>query len=82
MTDTFKIMHSLRRKFIPWDLIAPHEKQAYSNHSQSLKTLNERGGLSPCEAVAVLEDRQWRAMLPGDAEQQLEDIVLSQLRVT
>jgi len=48
---------------IPWSVIAPHEKQALKNHGgQSLKRLAERGGLSPCKAVAVLEDRAWLRM--------------------
>lgn len=45
---------------IPWALIAPHEAQAQRNHWQSLDTLASRGGLSACEALAVIEDRPWR----------------------
>jgi len=44
---------------IPWSVIAPHEAQALKNHDQSPERLAERGGLSVCEAVAVLEDRHW-----------------------
>lgn len=40
---------------VPWDLLAPHEKQALRNHDQTLKRLAERGGLSPAEMVAVIE---------------------------
>jgi hypothetical protein len=47
---------------VPWQLLAPHESQALRNHSQTLKRLAERGGLAPCEAVAILEDRPWRPM--------------------
>lgn len=47
---------------LPWEMIEPHAKQAYSNHSQTLERLAERGGLSPCEAVAILEDRRWSKM--------------------
>ncbi len=47
---------------IPWTLIAPHESQAKANHSQSLEQLAARGGISSCEAVAILEDRPWRQM--------------------
>jgi hypothetical protein len=46
---------------IPWKMIAPHEQQTQRNHRQSLRRLHERGGLSWCEALAVLQDRQWRA---------------------
>lgn len=47
---------------IPWALIEPQDAQAHSNHGQSLERLAERGGLSPSEAVAVIEGRKWRAM--------------------
>lgn len=50
---------------IPWELIAPHEQQALRNHSQSLEKLTSRGGLSPCEAVAVLEDADYRTRWPN-----------------
>lgn len=43
---------------VPWAMIAPHEKRAMSNHGgQSLKVLDRRGGLSPLEMVAALEDK-------------------------
>lgn len=59
--------HSERRRLlsynIPWAMIAPHEAQALKNHGgQSLARLAERGGLAPCEALAVLEDRRWYSM--------------------
>lgn len=44
---------------IPWAVIEPHEPQAGRNHSQTLRGLAGRGGLSPCEAVAVMLDRPW-----------------------
>lgn len=48
---------------IPWAMLAPHEPQAMRNHcGQSLQRLAERGGLSPCEALAVLDDRRWKQM--------------------
>jgi hypothetical protein len=50
---------------IPWEAIAPHERQASANHGQSLETLARRGGLSPYELLAVLLDQPfWRCMLP------------------
>lgn len=52
---------------IAWDMIAPHEAQARRNHSQSLAELAGRGGLSACEAVAVLENRAWQKMDDADA---------------
>lgn len=41
---------------VPWGLLAPHEAQARHNHDQSLTRLAERGGLSPCEMLAVLRN--------------------------
>lgn len=58
----FPIMHGGGVTSIPWDLIAPHETRAGLNHRQTLEHLANRGGLSPCEAVAVLEDRRWHKM--------------------
>lgn len=39
---------------IPWALVADHEKQAQSNHGQTLERLNQRGGLTLCELKAVI----------------------------
>lgn len=47
---------------VPWNLVAPHEEQAHRNHGQTLGRLAARGGLSPAELVAVLEDRPFRYM--------------------
>ena len=60
---------------IPWDLIAPHALQAYNNHGQSLERLASRGGLSACEAVAIIEDRSWRKMPADDAATRLAELV-------
>lgn len=42
---------------VPWDMIGPHDNQAQRNHDQTLERLAQRGGLSACEALAVLGDR-------------------------
>ncbi len=60
---------------IPWGLLEPHEAQAVRNHSQSLRRLAERGGLSTCEAIAVIEDRRWCKMERKDAAEKLNDMV-------
>jgi hypothetical protein len=65
---TFPIMHGDYLRSIPLSLIAPHEQQADRNHSQTLRRLAERGGLSPCEAVAVIRDRPWKADPYAEAE--------------
>lgn len=73
----------LRGGSIPWDLIAPHEKQALENHcGQTLERLAERGGLGTCEAVAVLEDRRWKHMDERIAGAQLQEKVENWHRAT
>lgn len=62
-------------KSIPWAVIAPHERQADRNHGQTLKQLASRGGLSACEAVAVLEDRDWTRMTDEAAVARLLEFV-------
>ncbi len=46
---------------IPWGMIFTKtaRRQAVSNHSQSVHRLHERGGLTPREAVVVLEGRDY-----------------------
>jgi hypothetical protein len=52
-------------EFIRWDALS--DGWAYQNHSQTLERLARRGGLSPCEAAAVIERRQWRRMPDAEA---------------
>jgi hypothetical protein len=59
----------------PWAIIAPHERQAQKNHSQTLARLAERGGLSACEAIAVLTDQPWRRMTFAESHRRLAEIV-------
>ena len=60
---------------LPWEMMAPHEKQADSNHGQTLRRLDQRGGLGACEAVAVLEDREWRPMTYAAANKRLKELL-------
>lgn len=60
---------------VPWAFVAPHERQAQRNHYQTLDRLAQRGGLSPCELVAVLEDRPWRAMPLDAAEDRVRELL-------
>ena len=54
-----------QREWIPWSLIAAHDKQAQRNHAgQNLVRLAQRGGLDAMEAVAVLEDADYRTKWP------------------
>lgn len=56
---------------IPWEMLTPHERQAETNHYQSLERLAQRGGLCASEALAVLEDRRWRSMPLIEANERL-----------
>lgn len=67
--------HSTMVIGIPWTLIAQHESQCLRNHSQTPQQLHNRGGLSSCEAVAVLEDRPWSPMDEVVAQDRLMEIV-------
>ena len=60
---------------IPWAAIAPSELQARRNHDQTLDRLAERGGLSPSEAIAVLEGRHWHSMDWDESVRRLNEIV-------
>lgn len=54
-----------------------NEKQAQINHGQSLDRLAERGGLSPCEALAVVEKRAWkRGINNADTVACLNEIIM------
>lgn len=60
---------------IPWSMIAPCERQAISNHSQDLAKLASRGGLSVCEALAVLDGMPWAKRDLTIANQRLNERV-------
>lgn len=60
---------------IPWAIVANYGESAMRNHDQTLERLAERGGLSPCELIAVLEQRQWRKMTPDEVRSTLLPIL-------
>jgi hypothetical protein len=61
---------------VPWAMIAAHNKQAKLNHcGQDLEHLAKRGGLSACEALAILDDRPWQPMDAIKALRELEERV-------
>ena len=51
---------------LPLAMFAAHAEQAKINHGQTLEVLASRGGLSPAEALAILDDEDWKAR-PRDA---------------
>lgn len=67
----FPILNDPVLKGIPWSALKPHEAQAQRNHSQTLNRLASRGGLSACEAVAIMLDRPWSRVSQGWARAKL-----------
>jgi hypothetical protein len=61
-------------QWIDWAKIAPFEKQALENHSQTLLRLSQRGGLSPREIYAVMKWRGWKDF-PNQSEISDDDCV-------
>lgn len=59
---------------LPWPMMATHERQAKINHDQTIQRLAERGGLSACEACAVLEDREYHRMTVAESHTRLKDL--------
>ena len=68
------IMHDQEITVLPFAMFKPYENQAQSNHWQSLEQLAKRGGLSLCEAVAILENRKWRDMSAAEARARIVDL--------
>lgn len=72
MAETFKVMKGKLLKSVPMAFLEPHRKQAESNHYQTLERLNERGGLTAWEMLAVVYDVDFRRINPSiDHEQHL-----------
>lgn len=72
----FPILNDPIIRSIPWAAIAPHEKQAQRNHSQTLRGLAGRGGLSIHEAYHILKDQEWpfrtfKSSVENDAQYRL-----------
>ena len=55
----FPILNDPIIKCIPWAAILPHEQQALRNHSQTLRRLAGRGGLSIHEAYYIMKNQEW-----------------------
>lgn len=76
--DTYDLMRL--QVYGPVHVVAPmpmfieHAEQAFINHGDVTR-LAERGGVTACEAMAILEDRQWRAMPPSEAYRRLHDFI-------
>lgn len=62
---------------VPWRLLAPHYEWAERNHQQTLQRLAERGGLSLCEMVAIIEHTKYLAMPAEVAQRRIWDAIQS-----
>lgn len=80
MTAQFPIALDPQLKAVPVSVLAPHEAQALKNHGKNLKTLAAQGGLTPEEAVAIIEGRPWERMAFSEARQKLLDYVAGATR--
>ncbi len=64
-------------RFIRWDAL--NEEWADRNHGQTLTRLAERGGLSPCEALANIERRPWRSVALSAAREGIAPYAIPEL---
>ena len=57
----------------PMIMFEEHNAQAMDNHcGQGIVRLAERGGVSPCEALAILDNRPWHSMDRNEAKAELK----------
>ena len=73
MREYMPILQNPEFTQLSWSLIAPHEQQAMANYHQSLEKLASCGGLSFCEAAAILEDRRWSKIVWPAGNERPED---------
>lgn len=64
----YPILGSKPKQYIPYGLLLQHENQAWENHGQSLRQLEQRGGLSWAESLAIIEGKKWRESIQNDNE--------------
>lgn len=73
----FPIRQDDEIKTVPWAMLEEHRAQARANHGgRELEDIAVfKGGLTPCEAVAILEDREWERMTFTGATLRLRELV-------
>lgn len=60
---------------VPWNLILKHKERINQNTKQSLETMRDCGGLTPCEMLAALEDRNVTSIPDKDAMARIQELV-------
>ncbi len=77
--NMFSVMADYRHKEpvhateVPWSFVEKHEEQAQTNHGQTLRRLNQRGGLGVVELWHVVNDKNWMGPLPHGARIEYAD---------
>lgn len=72
---TFPIRLDDTIRTVPWDLLEPHEPQVWKNHKCSLVALAAGGGITPEEAIAIIEDRPFERMGRTYSTLRLQELV-------
>lgn len=73
MTRTTFPIHDPDIPSVPWALMVPHGAASLVNYGLTLAQLADRGGVSPAEAVALIEDRPMAVMPTQVARDQLRE---------
>lgn len=60
---------------VPWGLILKHKERINQNTKQTLETMRDCGGLTPCEMLAALEDRNVTSIPDKDAMARIQELV-------
>lgn len=62
MEERFPIMgkkYGEKRGYVPSKFMRQFNTRARANHGQTIDRLGERGGLTPQEAMAIVDDDNW-----------------------
>lgn len=73
MTRTTFPIHDPDITSVPWALMVPHGAASLVNYGLTLAQLADRGGVTPAEAVALIEDRPFTVMGLHTARDQLRE---------
>lgn len=77
----FPIHSGVKNKLeaIPWEMLAPHEAQAFRNHDQTLNELAQRGGLSYVEALCAMKNSRLPFSQGWPSESEAEEILIQMI---
>lgn len=64
---------------VPWCLILKHKARIQQNTKQTIEIMRDNGGLTPCEMVAALEDRDVTRIPEADAMGRIQEIIASHM---